>query len=284
MSDSRIGVVTVTYNSNGEIAPFLDSVEMSTTEPVDVVVVDNSSPDSSLIRSASEIRGAQFVQLDENRGYGGGVNAGFARLSETCRFVLISNPDVILSPASLDVLVRALLDNPKAGSAGPRILTESGAVYPSARELPSLSSGVGHALFARIWPANPWTRRYHNDVSTSREDTAVGWLSGACLLVRREAFEAVGGFDEAFFMYFEDVDLGRRLRSAGWENHYVPGAEVVHMGARSTSQDSGRMLEAHHSSAYLFLCRRYPRWYQRPVREALRLGLWLRLRWALFRT
>jgi N-acetylglucosaminyl-diphospho-decaprenol L-rhamnosyltransferase len=279
MSSPRVAVVTVTYNSGDQIGPFLESVERASTGPVDVVVVDNASPQHDDTRATVDERGASFLLLDDNRGYGGGINAGARTVSPDVEFLLISNPDVVLEPGSIDALVDILDRHPEAGAAGPRILTEEGEIYPSARELPSLSSGAGHALFSRIWPSNPWTQRYHNERIDTGLEASVGWLSGACVLIRRAAFERVGGFDESFFMYFEDVDLGRRLREAGFENRYVPAATVVHRGARSTSQNPVRMLTAHHSSAYLYLSRRYPRWYQAPLRGLLRLGLWVRLRW-----
>jgi N-acetylglucosaminyl-diphospho-decaprenol L-rhamnosyltransferase len=103
-----------------------------------------------------------------------------------------------------------------------------------------------------------------------------GWLSGSCLLVRREAFDSVGGFDEGYFMYFEDVDLGERLGRAGWLNVYAPDAEVVHTGAHSTKRHAEAMLAEHHRSAYRYLSSHYqgPAWL--PVRFALRGALAVR--------
>ena len=109
-----------------------------------------------------------------------------------------------------------------------------------------------------MWPANPWTRSYRQEGSVA-ERTA-GWLSGSCVLLRREAWDSVDGFDPRYFMYFEDVDLGDRLGRAGWLNVYVPDAEVVHTGGHATERDaptSSRMLAEHHRSAYRFLADRY---------------------------
>jgi N-acetylglucosaminyl-diphospho-decaprenol L-rhamnosyltransferase len=100
-----------------------------------------------------------------------------------------------------------------------------------------------------------------------------GWLSGACLLLRREAFEAVGGFDEDYFMFFEDVDLGERLGRAGRPSVYVPSAQVVHVGGVSWKARPAAMISAHHRSAERYLHRRYARWYHWPVRAAVSLGL-----------
>src|SRR5690606_10093760 len=105
---------------------------------------------------------------------------------------------------------------------GPRVLNEDGTTYPSARAVPSLRTGVGHALFTNLWTANPWSRRYRDDLAPADEARDAGWLSGSCVLVRRRAFDELGGFDEGYFMYFEDVDLGYRLGKAGYRNVYEP--------------------------------------------------------------
>jgi N-acetylglucosaminyl-diphospho-decaprenol L-rhamnosyltransferase len=96
--------------------------------------------------------------------------------------------------------------------------------------------------------------------------------------VRRAAFEAIGGFDDSYFMYFEDVDLGARLTQAGWRNLYVPGATVTHLGARSTSTAADAMRAEHHRSAYRYLSRKYAGWYLAPLRGALKVALTLRAR------
>ena len=107
----------------------------------------------------------------------------------------------------------------------------------------------------------------------------VGWLSGSCLLVRRSAFDAIGGFDEGYFMYFEDVDLGYRLGKAGWGNLYEPTAVVTHIGGRSTASVRSSMLRTHHRSAGRFLQQKYRGWHLAPLRWTLRVGLELRARW-----
>jgi N-acetylglucosaminyl-diphospho-decaprenol L-rhamnosyltransferase len=101
-----------------------------------------------------------------------------------------------------------------------------------------------------------------------------GWLSGACLFLRREAFDAVGGFDEGYFMYFEDTDLCQRLATAGWDVVYAPSAVVEHVGGHATSRHLVAMSRAHHDSAYRYLSRQYTGARWGPVRVALRVGLW----------
>src|SRR5690606_21389565 len=161
---------------------------------------------------------------------------------------------------------------PRGGAFGPLIRGGNGDVYPSAGMLPALGRGIGHALLCGIWPTNPWTRAYQQATAEITERPAE-WLSGACLLLRREAFDSVNGFDPRYFMYFEDVDLGDRLGRAGWRNVYVPSAEVVHIGGTATERASARMLTEHHRSAYRYLADRYrgPVWG--PLRLAVRVGL-----------
>ncbi|ANF32877.1 N-acetylglucosaminyl-diphospho-decaprenol L-rhamnosyltransferase [Leifsonia xyli] len=273
----RVLAVTVTYNSADTIEPFLSS--LATAGRIDeVVVADNASAEAAEVEAAVTAAGYRFVELPENEGYGGGVRGAVDAALVEPDYVLVANPDVIFSPGAVDALVAAGQQLPSAGSLGPKILDADGTVYPSARRLPSLRTGVAHALFGRLWPSNPWTVRYRAERETETRRDA-GWLSGACLLIRGDAYRELGGFDPAYFMYFEDVDLGDRLGKAGWRNVYVPEAVVTHTGAHSTSRERKRMEKAHHDSAYRYLSRKYSSWYFAPLRLAVRLGLWGRLWW-----
>ncbi len=271
LTTGPLGVVTVTYSPGETLAGLLDSLPAATSRSVLVVVSDNGSTDGSL-ELAEQRPNVTVLRNAENLGYGRAVNAGMALLPAEADPVLIVNPDVVLDPGSLDELLAALARHPDAGAVGPLITTPAGDLYPSARELPSVATGVGHALFGWCWPTNPWTRSYRLDHAAPSERVA-GWLSGSCLLIRREAFDAVGGFDPAYFMYFEDVDLGDRLGQAGWSNVYVPSATAMHIGGHSASRHRPAMTRAHHDSAYRYLAGRYPKPWQAPLRLALKAGL-----------
>jgi N-acetylglucosaminyl-diphospho-decaprenol L-rhamnosyltransferase len=276
---SSAAVVTVSYNSSAQLRPFLASVRAGVAGAVRIVVADNASDDVAAAREICREFDAELLELPENLGYGGAVNRAVRLLGDEVDDVLISNPDVAIGPGALEHLTATMAAHPDAGAVGPRVRNPDGTVYPSARRLPSLRTGVGHALFVKIWPGNPWTARYVSDVSERDELSPAGWLSGSCLLVRRTAFDGIGGFDDAFFMYFEDVDLGLRLGRAGWVSYYDPAAEVTHIGGMSTSTVSRRMLAVHHDSAYRYVARRYSAWYLAPIRWAIRIGLALRLGW-----
>jgi N-acetylglucosaminyl-diphospho-decaprenol L-rhamnosyltransferase len=267
-----VRIVVVTYNSRQYLDAFLTSVTQAGAIAPEVTVVDNGSEDGTLEYAAADPH-LHLLETGQNLGYGAAANAGVA---ESCEdWVLVANPDIRFEPGSLDELFAVAYRWPKAGVLGPRIHTSDGRLYPSARELPSLGRGVGHAVFGWVWPTNPWTASYRRERGAPVEGTT-GWLSGACLLLRREAFECVGGFDERYFMYFEDTDLCERVAQAGWEVVYAPSAVVEHRGGHATVNRADAMSRAHHRSAYRYLSHRYsgPGWA--PVRGALRLGLYAR--------
>jgi N-acetylglucosaminyl-diphospho-decaprenol L-rhamnosyltransferase len=269
---SELAVVTVSYGS-GEVLPaFLDSLAGASTRPFEVVIADNG-PQSGTLAELDRRPHVRVAATGANLGYGRGANFGVALT--TSEWVLIANPDIEWQPGSIDELLAAAKRWPGAGSLGPLIRTVDGEIYPSARDLPSLGRGIGHALLGWWWPSNPWTASYRHEREAPREGPA-GWLSGSCLLLRRSAFDAVGGFDPSYFMYFEDVDLGERLQRAGWQNVYVPSAEVLHTGGHAATRDPSRMAAEHHRSAWRYLSRRYHGWRWLPVRGLLRVGLAVR--------
>lgn len=267
-----VALVAVTYSSGESLRGFLETLATATERPLDVVLADNGSTDGSL-HAAADWAGVRVVETGGNVGYGGAANVGVRQT--TAEFVVVANPDIEWEPGSLDQLLAAAQRWPKGAAFGPLIHTPEGAIYPSARLLPSLGRGIGHALFGWWWPSNPWTAAYRVENEAPVERTA-GWLSGSCLLLRRDAFDEVGGFDPGYFMYFEDLDLGARLLAAGWYNVYVPSAVVSHAGGHATSRDPARMAAEHHRSAWRYVSRRYAGWRWLPVRAVLRVGLAMR--------
>ncbi|GAA4540343.1 glycosyltransferase family 2 protein [Pseudonocardia xishanensis] len=279
-----LAIVTVTYSPGETLDAFLDSIPAATTRTPRVVLADNGSVDGAPERAAGR-EGVELLRIGENVGYGTAANRGVAQLGPEYGWVVIANPDLVFGEKSIDILLEAAQRSPRAGSLGPLIRDPGGHVYPSARRVPDLATGAGHAVLGRIWPGNPWSVTYRQE-STAIEERPAGWLSGSCLLVRRSAFDSVDGFDPRYFMYFEDVDLGERLGRAGWLNVYVPTAEVVHTGGVSTSKAdvSARMLAEHHRSAYRYLADRHPGAAKAPLRAAFRAGLTVRSRLSTSRT
>lgn len=276
----ELAVVTVSYGSEDVLPAFLASIPASTSAEPLVLVVDNKPEAEGRVAEMATRVGAVYLPLDRNAGYGTAINAAARQLPPSVEWILISNPDVTLEPTSVDRLLETGRRDDSIGAVGPAILTSDGEIYPSARAIPSLRHGIGHALFVNLWADNPWSRRYRNEYDSAPVGREAGWLSGANLLVRRAAFDALGGFDQGYFMYFEDVDLGYRMTKAGYRNLYEPEARVTHTGAHSTTTESAAMIVAHHDSARRFLDRKYSGAALLPVRVALRAGLAVRSRLA----
>ena len=275
-SPADTAIITVSYNSSAQLADFLAAAIQCVNSPSQIFVADNASADVDLTRTLTAQCGATVVQLDDNYGYGGAINRALAAVPTDLTTLIICNPDAVLTPAAVDRL-RAEVSNPAIGLAGPRILNEDGTTYPSGRAIPSIGNGIGHALFANIWKSNPWTKKYHAKAYLEDTTQEVGWVSGSCIAIRRETFENVGGFDKAYFMYFEDVDLAYRLGQQGLTNLYVPEVSITHLGGESTKAVKKHMLKVHHDSAMHFISMRYPGMLWAPLRGVIRLGLNVRL-------
>lgn len=266
---AQVGIVAVTYSPGDTLEEFLDSLPAAISRPYEVVLADNGSTDGAPERAATRER-VTLLRTGGNLGYGGGANAGAAALDSD--WLVIANPDLLWRPGSLDALLAAADRWPTGGAFGPGTRTADGTLYPSARELPSIGRGIGHAAFGWWWPSNPWTRSYRRERGPAGEGPT-GWLSGGCLLLRGEAFDAVGGFDPGYFMYFEDVDLCERLAKAGWQSIYVPGAIVVHESGQATASVRPAMVREHHRSAYRYLAKKYAGVRYAPLRMVLKAGL-----------
>ncbi len=236
-------VVIVTHQSQKWIEGCLDSL-IDQPGVGRIVVADNASTDTTeaLVQRYAD-RNVAFVALGVNRGFGSAANRGVA--ATTSAAVFIANPDLIVEPDAL-VRLRATLDaSPGVAVVGPTITNLDGVTYPSARSFPGYIDAAGHAFVGLFWKSNPWSTRY---LTPNR----VQWISGTALLVRRDAFEAVGGFDESYFMYVEDVDLSWRLARTGWSVAVVPSAVVRHAVGGSSQRAPYRMIAAHHRSLWRF--------------------------------
>jgi N-acetylglucosaminyl-diphospho-decaprenol L-rhamnosyltransferase len=271
VSDELV-VVTVTFSPGPHLGRFLASLSHATERPVTVVMADNGSTDGAPEEALERYPNTRLLRTGGNLGYGTAVNRAVAEIGPESEFFVVANPDVQWGPRSIDVLLDAAGRWPRAGSLGPLIRDPDGSVYPSARHLPSLIRGGMHAVVGPFWKRNPWTAAYRQE-RLEPSERSVGWLSGSCLLVRRSAFSQVGGFDERYFMYMEDVDLGDRLQKAGWQNVYVPSAEILHDKGHATGREPARNLAAHHKSTYIYLADRHPKWWQAPLRWTMRGAL-----------
>lgn len=266
-----ISVVLVAYGTPAEVAGALASLRAQRRPPDEVIVVDNGYADGLALPDLEALREVRVERPLINLGYGTGCNLG-ARLARGDELLLV-NADVLLTQDACSTMSARLSTNAQTAVVGPKIFS-GGRVQESARAFPSLRTGLlgRRSLLTR---ALSRAQRYPAELRHSHGSGGpVDWVSGACMLVRREAFEAVGGFDEDYWMYWEDADLCRRLRAAGWQVYYEPAAKVHH--ATGASGMSERTVRAFHESAARFADRhiaRTPRERQM-IRAILRLRAW----------
>jgi len=256
----RIAAVVVNYESGPSLARCVGDLAASGLE--EIVVVDNGSSDGSLSAALHAVPDIEVVDPGGNLGYGSAVNRGVAASSPDLDLVLVCNPDLEVPPGAVDALAAAIDADPGCALVGPLIRTPDGDRYPSARRFPSMVDAAGHALLGTLAPDNRFTRNYRRtDLEVDPDSTmAVDWVSGACFLVRRADFESIGGFDESYFMYAEDVDLCWRLGRAGHRVAYAPAAEVTHTQGTSTDRHPYRMILEHHRSLLRFAVRSSQGW------------------------
>jgi N-acetylglucosaminyl-diphospho-decaprenol L-rhamnosyltransferase len=242
-----VGCVVVDYRAGSHLVAAVDSIAAEGV--ASIVVVDNSGGGASVRTLGDRAAAVTVLTPGRNLGMGGGTNRGVAALAPI-EYVLVANPDVVVHQGAIATLVDALDAHPDWGIVGPTILTEAQTPYPSVRRFPTVGDAVGHAMLGRLWPTNPFTRRYREQGAAA--DGTADWVSGSCFLIRRELFEQLGGFDERYFMFAEDMDLCWRARQAGSVVGTAPTAVVTHAEGVSRRVAPYRMQVAHHRSALRF--------------------------------
>jgi GT2 family glycosyltransferase len=242
----KFSVVTVNYRSWPYTSRCIDSLYATGYEDFEVVVVDNDR------ESPPEVpHPVRLIRNPQNVGFARACNQGMA--ASRGENVLFINPDTVVEDDFFEGLERFLGENPRAGVVGPKIVGFEGDIQLTARkELNFLSGILGRtSMLTRLFPKNPLVRRLFPAAEKLTGPTAVDWIAGTCMAVRRRTLEEIGGMDERFFMYFEDADLCRRAREAGWLVYYLPHIEVLHHSGAS-SGDRPRAIWNLHKSAYLY--------------------------------
>jgi GT2 family glycosyltransferase len=258
-----LSIVIVSYNTRALLEACLASLpagcEPDTRAPdaasprplrYEVIVVDNASSDGSAAAVRERFPEARLIQNDTNRGFAAANNLAFPLCRGRCLVLL--NADTEVTPGALSVLVAFLDAHPRVGAAGPRLLNPDGSGQPSGFPFPRLSEAVLGLLLHRQRAAK---RRFEDGAATAGGAESVeahDWLTGACLVIRREVLEEVGPLDEGFFFEAEDVDWCRRIRAAGWEICLVPAARVMHVRSASGIGFSPDALRSHAGHCYYF--------------------------------
>ena len=232
--DCAVSVVVVSFNTRDILRECLARLANEIRAlAAEVIVVDNHSRDGSADRVAQEFPDFVLIRSDTNLGFAAGNNAAFARARG--RYIVLVNPDALLAPGALARAVAHMEAAPRVGAAGGRLEDPRGVMQPSGRLFPSLLNEwlVMSGLAARF-PGSRFFGRFDRTWADPSAAARVDWVPGAFTILRRSALDQVGHFDERFFLYYEEVDLCRRMAQAGFEIWYWPDVQVSHVGGASS--------------------------------------------------
>jgi len=276
MAQPDLSVCIVNWNTRQDLEKALRSVFESDPElRVEVIVLDNASRDGSVEMVRRSFPRVTLIESRGNVGFARGYNRAAAAASG--RHLLILNPDTIVRRGALGCLVSFMNSHPEAAAAGPCLLNGDGSLQFSCRRFPRAMVGVlRNTIIGRLAPRNRFTRDYLMQDWDHRSIRHVDWLSGAAICIRREAWDQLGGFDEGYYMYSEDMDWCLRAEQAGWKVYYVPDAVIVHRIGRSSDQRPLAMVIQFHRSAVRFYRKHYAPHWPWGIRLLPIAGLWLR--------
>lgn len=226
-----VSIIIVNWNTRDLLAGCLDSIERTTDGlDLEIIVVDNASTDGSRAMVRQQFPHVHLIANQENVGFAKANNQAMG--ASKGRYALLFNSDALATPGSIQALVRLADAKPQAGIVGAQLLNPDGSFQASHTPFPTLwqefliLTGLGRLLRGRWYPSR--------GPEEDKGPQVVDYVGGACLLVRRQAVEEVGGLDEGYFMYAEEVDWCYRMKQAGWQVWYQPAAKVIHLGGGSS--------------------------------------------------
>jgi N-acetylglucosaminyl-diphospho-decaprenol L-rhamnosyltransferase len=239
MNRPELSLIILNYKTKGLLKQCLRGIEEAKLPMShEVIVVDNNSQDGSIDMVRDEFPGVRAIDSPVNVGFAAGMNLGY-RHSQG-EFILILNPDVAIFRIAVETMLQYLHAHPEVGLVAPKLINPDGTVQDSCYRFYSfLTPLYRRTPFGKLPSARRQLHRFLMKDWDHAATRAVGWVLGGCMLIRREAIEKVGFFDERFFLYFEDVDLCRRMWQSGWQVHYIADAEMVHYHQRLSADSPG---------------------------------------------
>jgi hypothetical protein len=274
-----VAALIVNYRAYPALGRCLASLMPHLSADDEVAVVDWESDAARLQELARVYPRVAWVATPANRGFAAGVNLAAAATKAST--LLLLNPDATIDGPVPRRLDEWLQTHPECAVVGPRVLDHDGSLQASARHFPGVTTAIAGrtSWLSRRFPGN-WLSRRNLVTHAAGGAIEVDWLAGSCLATPRTVFEQLGGFDERFFLYWEDADYGRRATALGYRCHYVPFiGDVIHVGGESSSQAPARSVRAFHRSA-MRLFWKHAR-FGRLVAPVVWAGLWLRGEWTV---
>lgn len=290
---SDLAVVILNYNTRDDLRNCLASLRLAQGGlSFEMVVVDNCSTDGSAAMVRAEHPWVQhLIEAERNGGYAYGNNLGFralglgaeAPLPDLPRYTLLLNPDTIVPPTAPALMVAFMDAHPDIGVAGPKLVRADGSLDRACRRsFPSVAVSFYYLVgLARMFPHSPRLARYNLTYLDENQEAEVDAVVGACMLMRTAALEQVGGLDEAFFMYGEDLDLCYRIKERGWRVVYHPAVTVLHLKGQASRKASRRAIVAFYQSMRIFHNKHYRQRTFFLVNWAIDAAIWLLCQWAL---
>jgi GT2 family glycosyltransferase len=274
--DTDLSVIIVSHNVKNLLKKCLESIgDFEKDLKFEAIVVDNHSEDHSAEMLKEHFPGVQLIENPRNLGFSKACNQGIEQ--SRGRYILLLNPDTEFTLGGVTEMVKFMHSAPRIGVCGPQMVDPQGRIQFSARSFPSYQAAISssQSILNKLFPRNPLSRRYLLKDQDRNRKMEVDWVSGSCLLAKRELFVKIGLLDERFFMYVEDVDFCYRAKKAGFSVYYFPNSVVIHHIGRSTEKRKLKMLVEHHRSMYYFYTK-----HQRsdvPLRGMVFFGIWVRL-------
>jgi N-acetylglucosaminyl-diphospho-decaprenol L-rhamnosyltransferase len=223
----ELSIVITNYNGKEFLKACLSSIQENLlSSDVETIMIDNSSSDGSPEFVRENFPGVKLIHNHQNLGYAKANNQGIKEARG--EFILLLNPDTVILPRAMDILRDEMRLNPTVGAVGPALL--------SGKNRFQVSFGREITFYHELLQKSLLNHFYRRKLKKMKKKREVGWLSGACILARKRVLDEVGFFDEDFFLFFEDIDLCRRIREKGWKLIFIPQAEIFHAGGGSTAK------------------------------------------------
>lgn len=271
-----VSLAIASFNTRDLLRDCLQSVYETTHGDLDieVVVTDNHSTDGSAEMVEREFPSAILIRNDHNVGFGRATNQALA--AATGRFLLLLNPDTRVRPRAIRLMKEFLERNPDVGVVGPKVWYPTGRIQRTARTFPNLLTGIfnSKSILTRLFPDNPWSRAYTATDADYERTRDVDWLCGACLMTPRKVYEEVGGFDERYFLYSEDVDWCMDIKKKGYRRVYYHEPEILHYEEQTKKTIPVFCIRHRHLSMWKYYRKHYPRGLHRvPLHAAVLTGI-----------